>query len=660
MNRSKAGKYTGLVLILITLLIILRFQASTLNEFPSHIHAWSQADRYALAIGFTENGENLFLPETYNLNPQFPARTALSDPQGITAVDFPLPDYLASWIMKISGSRAPWTFRLLTLLTGLAGMAFLFILARRAGANRLFAFAIILFLLLSPVYAYYLNGFIPSVSSLSLLFAGWYYYYRYLQEKTPGLFLAAVSLLALSALIRTGFAIFLIALAGERFLSAMASRKVSARELISLSLAFVVIAAYFLYNQHLRNVYGSVFLAKPLPPASVAELADNFRVAWLHWRYHYLTRPHYLILLVLFLTALYHLIVRRRTASRVKMTLTFYTLISAIGVILYAGLLSVQFRQHDYYFLDTFLPLLILVLLLLIPDLDDRPVYEKFIAGILLPGLLVWAFAGCDQTLKERRSGGKWSRVENTIRHFTGSDRWLDSIGTGRDARILVPGTPSPNIPFILMDRKGYSLLTTSRATWEEALREFSFDYVVIQDYYLQEDVLVPFPEFPQHFKRIAGNGMISVYKQDTLRQVTDLDGFLQLEETSALNTRAVSELSPDEKYKSIFGAPDSLTAFRRWNTLVVESSRLPAASDGQIRLVCSRSSGEKLLYYKEYLLPGPGKDTVFSRNIFLLPETADSLTTTSLYLYNPAKSDARFGNFSVLKGKRTLTIPGN
>ena len=43
----------------------LTFQYKYLNEFPSHIHAWAQADRYALSLGFLENGLDFFKPQTY-------------------------------------------------------------------------------------------------------------------------------------------------------------------------------------------------------------------------------------------------------------------------------------------------------------------------------------------------------------------------------------------------------------------------------------------------------------------------------------------------------------------------------------------------------------------------------------------------------------------
>ena len=44
------------LLVIVSLGIILNIRY--INEFPSHIHAWAQSDRYALAVGFTNNDLN--------------------------------------------------------------------------------------------------------------------------------------------------------------------------------------------------------------------------------------------------------------------------------------------------------------------------------------------------------------------------------------------------------------------------------------------------------------------------------------------------------------------------------------------------------------------------------------------------------------------------
>lgn len=67
-----------------------------MNEFPSFIHAWSQSDRYAIALGFLNNDLDLFHPETYIYNKQFPNWWNYAYENTVTSVDFPFLEYIVA------------------------------------------------------------------------------------------------------------------------------------------------------------------------------------------------------------------------------------------------------------------------------------------------------------------------------------------------------------------------------------------------------------------------------------------------------------------------------------------------------------------------------------------------------------------------------------
>ena len=69
------------VVILILIGFILHFKY--INEYPSHTHAWTQSDRYAISLGFVKNNLNFFKPETMLINPEHPDNS-------VTSVDFPI------------------------------------------------------------------------------------------------------------------------------------------------------------------------------------------------------------------------------------------------------------------------------------------------------------------------------------------------------------------------------------------------------------------------------------------------------------------------------------------------------------------------------------------------------------------------------------------
>ena len=97
-----------------------------MDEFPKFIHGWAQSDRYALAQGFINNGFNLFKPETLVYNHQFPTNWLRPSNSTITAVDFPIHEYMVAIIMTIVNSTAPLVFRLYTLLYSFVGLFFLY------------------------------------------------------------------------------------------------------------------------------------------------------------------------------------------------------------------------------------------------------------------------------------------------------------------------------------------------------------------------------------------------------------------------------------------------------------------------------------------------------------------------------------------------------
>lgn len=149
---------------------------SSVDQFPSHVHAWTQSDRYALTIGYLDNSFGLFKPSTPNLWPKYPPETMPQKLEGITKADLPLTEYLAAKLMWIAGTRQPLFHRGLNLLFSLAGLMLLFALMLRMQAALPLAWLTISFALLSPVYAYYLDGFIPGIPAIALVMAAYYFF----------------------------------------------------------------------------------------------------------------------------------------------------------------------------------------------------------------------------------------------------------------------------------------------------------------------------------------------------------------------------------------------------------------------------------------------------------------------------------------------------
>ena len=171
MKYELLNKRAWVIVLIFIVFVGLMIQYPYMNEFPSFIHAWSQADRYSIAIGFINNDFDLFHPETLIYNKQFPHRWDYAFDNTITSVDFPILEYLVAIIMKITGVTSPWIFRTCTLLVALLGMFFLYKLSFLITKDWVKSMFVTMIAMTSPVYAYYFNGFIPGIPALTFAVA---------------------------------------------------------------------------------------------------------------------------------------------------------------------------------------------------------------------------------------------------------------------------------------------------------------------------------------------------------------------------------------------------------------------------------------------------------------------------------------------------------
>ena len=536
------------ILILIGLLSYLSHRKE-INEFPSYIHSWAQSDRYALAIGFTQNDFNFFLPQTYNLNPQFPGKFMSPKNNGITAVDFPIHDYIAALIMGLSGETAPWCFRLYMLIYSIIGLLYLYLLSNFLTESIVFSFFITIFALSSPVFSYYQAGFLPSIPSLANLFIALYFYFKYRKSNNFKAFILSILFFTLSALSRTPFAIFLIAVICHETIQSVSKRNFNLRIFGSFLIAISVIVGYFLYNIHLREAYGSIFLSHPLPPKSLSEAYDLLIQTSKNWFFQYFTVFHYIfIAFIISLLSITRIFTKEISPNTIRNQLILYVFIAFFGTLFYFILMMKQFPAHDYYFLDTFYAVFILGLIWLLGFVKFSTRLIKTISYLILFVFGISFVLKSNNIQKVRRQTGSWDRIDISRQNFTNSDSLLKSLEISESANILVIDSYTPNIPFILMNRKGYALMKTTKCNIIQSL-DWKYDYIVIQDFFLMTDVVRNYPEIINRIEKIGGNGKISVYKKLNEPRKTSMNAFLKFNETSPILTNQINFDTIPNKY---------------------------------------------------------------------------------------------------------------
>ena len=155
-----------------------------------------------------------------------------------------------------------------------------------------------------------------------------------------------------------------------------------------------------------------------------------------------------------------------------KISLWIFLVITLFGYILFTIAMAKQFEYHDYYFIDTyFLPFLLLFVLIIkgLPKNENRK-YGMF-SFVVTVFFIVIMLRDVDEIQGQRRKRYHGKNSERTISNYSGSDKFLDSVGVAKDAKILSLYSYPQNTPFILMNRKGFTKMN------DKINNELSFDY---------------------------------------------------------------------------------------------------------------------------------------------------------------------------------------
>jgi hypothetical protein len=470
--------------ILIVSILLLFFSAiqyrDIIWQFPSHVHAWSQSDRLALAYGFIDNGFDFFRPATNNLRPEYEAVKELTEEKGITQVDFPVVEYIVAALMKVSGYEDPMVFRLFVLFVSLLGIVLFGLALRVLKLPDPLVLLMMFFVFSAPVYTYYQAGMIPGIPAFAFSLAGILSLAYFSNTIRPGYIYLSIALFTLAALIRLPFVMLLMSSLAAIFITNYRYKAVRLHSLVAGLASLVLIASYYSYNQYLGRTYGSVFLQHLMPADDLADFIQTIHLAWTNWKWHYFTVGHYLLMVI----ALILLLVSgfRKKLQTDVMLLT--GLISLIPGLLYVVVMARQFVAHDYYMIDS---MMMPVLLITASGLGSthqswrgRPL-ALWAFAVLMAALMLYRSASVQ---KDRYTTHNWDRIETTRLNFTGSDKLLEKAGIPSDARILVLDAYTNNTALLLMKRKGYTVINTTRENIAKALG-YNFHYIAIQNSFL-------------------------------------------------------------------------------------------------------------------------------------------------------------------------------
>jgi hypothetical protein len=633
-------RYTVLLLII---LLGLLYQFKYVNEFPSHVHAWAQSDRYALSLGFLDNGLNFFKPQTFVYNHQFPDKWKVPSDKSITAVDFPIHDYIPALLMKISGNTSPWVFRMYILFYSFLGLFFLFKLSYAVTKDYIKSVFVLIFAATSPLYVYYQGSFLPTIPSLSNAIIGIYFYYRYVIENKNKDFRLSMLFLTLAALSRTTFAIPIVAVLAIEFIRLLKKETNVVSKLIPACVSIFALLSYLMYNGYLREKYGSIFLNHILPPDSIGQAKEIVKYVYENWFFQCFTSLHYVVFVLVILLTSVFFVIRKVSMQKTEVYFGLLTATYLLGGFIFACLMLRQFPGHDYYFLDSFfLPIImsLIFILSLIPSAEKRNLTIVMITAVgIISSLLILQPI---KSQEKRRETGFWDRTEATINNYKNASAFLDSLGISKNAKILVLDAVAPNIPFILMQRKGFAVMNPNRENVEEALK-WDYDYIVVQNEYFIPEIYTHYPGILSKLHKIGDNGNFSVCTLSDNHDQSLLD-FIGLNKKEPVYAKTVTfENKPDSLWQNF--NPSYRYAFSGASSGHLTSDIVYGLTYKSKYLPELKNNARTLLFSSYFL-----KDTVINCEIVVsMYEMGQNVYYKSYNLKNLIKQDLTWEQVSLL-----------
>lgn len=500
-------RYPNLLFVSIFIFTTLIMHHHSWKRLPTSKHSWAQSDHYSLALGFLDNNFDFFHPRTYSLTHQFPSKEQLVELHGITAVDFPAMHYTVAGVMYMLDDTSPWVFRLVTLLCSFIALWFAFHMIRELkGIN--FALFFLGFISLIPVYTYYQNGFHVSTVAFNSLLIGFCFLWKYFVLRKNKFFIWGVFFIMLAALMRFTHIISLISLGGMLFIFSFKNKKFN-HKIWLVFIGIVSVLGYFLYNKFLGVHYGSIFLNKPITTNSFGLFFSQIgRMATLYFKVF--LPPFHILAFVSFVVIC---LKNRKSMNEYSRMFFLWVVFSFLGAMSFTFLMTWSLANHDYYSLDVWLPVTLLLLMFLTNNVKNEILQSrKFIKYGNMFLFCSFVFVAVKQELNYRKCLDKPSTNEN-INNFMNSNVFLDSV-IPKESKVLIICEGGWNSPMIGWRRQTSRVATNFSERIPIELNKKS-EFIITVNTSFKENIIDNYPSFLNFVTKIDDNNIVTVWKKN-------------------------------------------------------------------------------------------------------------------------------------------------
>ncbi len=515
-----------LPIILLGTFLLAFFHWNHFGKDPLTFHAWAQFDQLAIVQSFQEDGHPIWETNSLVYNKQYPSWTTLFNSTR-TSSDLAIHSFLVAKFSNWFACSPVSAFHAYILFWTLIAWIAVFQIGYRWSKNYSLSLVGLFILSASPVFVFYQTSTLINIPSWSWMVLGVVFYQRFLSENQTRYFYFSLFWLTLAALSRTTFLIPLVSVLLVSVFFIRKKPKLLSFRLVSTNLlALIFVFAYLIWSGKIRTEFGSLFLGNLMPAKDLADFVFVLQFIWNHWFLDYFAWPVWSILII----ALLFLIGKTTRHIKHLFSNPWYVWISLFvaGNILFFLVMSKQYINHDYYFIDSgLLPIWLLGFsgIVLIYKRIKNNLYQKiFVGGLLSMGIL--SIPLVFNELKSRHTVDESAEFVQCFRNFETSKKWLDQQKIPKNAKMLVFDAMIPNMAFYQMHRKGYTLLNEDEKSIQ-TLFSWPWDYALIQPEIYAKKIQTNYPNLIFELEKVSSNGYLILCKKRKVPQKTSWQNWL-------------------------------------------------------------------------------------------------------------------------------------
>ncbi len=438
---------------------------------PQSIHQWAQCDRASVAFNYYMNGFHFFKPQVHNI----------SNGSGITGLEFPIINFLAAIGYALFGFHE-YIYRLIVFLCLLSGLINAYRLANLLLSNSIVAALPVYLLFASPVLAYYGITFLADPVSLGLALSGWYYFFRWQENKKARTLITTIVFCSLASMIKISSLINPLAMAAFVFLNAdgktFAMIKVRVQQALPFLIVIIPVLAWYFYASWLNKTYESkVFMLEMRPVSSWEEFITIWKEIEQTWLWRFYPKIYFIALLIgsVSIAAL---------PQKINKPLLTITLLLYVGAISFFLLMFTQFRIHDYYIIPL-MPAFFFHWLLIIKQFSlIQLIWVKRLSALLFLSLVCFVITEAKDHLTFVYAKSSWQYSPLVYDRYFFLEPELRKLNIQPEDPVISIFDLSFNVTLYLMNQRGFTVgpLTPQKEIIKE-LQNPLYKYAILNNF---------------------------------------------------------------------------------------------------------------------------------------------------------------------------------